>query len=209
MLSTPPGTERQSDLGRLSGAATSDLFTGRPDRLVRCVFALQFCYQSGSWRQLPSFTMETIITPHATALVPALDAPSHECRGASSCRPGSRLDRRSIASPTSTTTAVQSHTPDGCLRNLCAGLPVHAYRLRFRMVSQSWTLRAQSELPGVCATFFRGRLPGSQVLRSWLCSLQWFLIENRHNLPIVGTETPGLFHGRRAPPPFRNLSHFL
>ena len=52
------------------------------------------------------------------------------------------------------------------------------------------------------ATFFQRRLPGSQVLRSWLCLLQWFLIENRHNLPIVGTETPGLFHGPGHPLPF-------
>jgi len=113
-------------------------------------------------------------------------------------RPGSRLDRRSIASPTSTTTVIQSYTPDGCLRNLRAGLPAHAYRLRFRVISQSWTLRAQSELPGVTMV----GLPGSQVLRSWLCSLQWFLRENQHNLPIVGTgptraflrpKTPSLF----------------
>jgi len=61
------------------------------------------------------------------------------------------------------------------------------------MISQSWTLRAQSELPGMA--FLQMRLPGSQVLRSWLCWLQWFLIENRYNLPIVGMETPGLFHG--------------
>jgi len=208
LLSTPPGTERQSDLGRLSKAATSDLFTGRPDRLVRCVFALQFCYQSGSWRRLPSFTMETIITPHATALVPALDAPSHGCRGASSCRPGSRLDRRSIASPTSTTTAVQSHTPDGCLRNLCAGLPVHAYRLPFRMVSQSWTLRAQSELPGVCDLL--SKAPSGQ---SGLTQLALFTTMVSHREPAQPSHrrdgNARAFSRPRAPPPFRNLSHFL
>jgi len=198
LLSTPPGTGCHSHLGRLSKAATYDLFTGRPDRLVRCVFALQFCYQSGSWRRLPSFTRETILTPHATALVPALDAPHTSVKG-----PPAAAQARALIVDRSLRLRAPQLLYRDTLRTDVYVTSAPASRPTPIGSDSEWSLShgpfVRSLSSPACATFFRWRLPGSQVLRSWLCLLQWFLIENRHNLPIVGTEAPGLFHGPRHP----------
>ena len=132
---------------------------------MRCVFALQFILRIGVRGDRPSSREKKAALVLHTPQPWSNSTPDTTRSFIRSRRPGSRLDRRSIASPTSTTTVIQSYTPDGCLRNLREGLPAHAYRLRFRVISQSWTLRAQSELPGVTLV----GLPGSQVLRSWLC----------------------------------------
>ena len=109
-----------------------------------------------------------------------------------SSRPGSRLDRRSIAF------AYETHNCDraplGTDVNQRINLPVDDSWLLVPACSQSWTLAAQSELPSASSSLFTGpHAPGSQVLRRWLCWLQWFLSEYQHNLPIPGTGLEDFF----------------
>ena len=94
-------------------SSVSSAFPSRPHspkgarpELVRCVFALQSFYQSGSWRRL--LFQEPINTPHATALVPALDAPFTD-------RPAAAQARALIVD-----------------RSLCLRVPQLLYRVTFR-----------------------------------------------------------------------------
>jgi len=164
-----------------------------------CVSLSNFCYQSGSWRRLPSFTRETILTPHATALVPALDAPHTSVKG-----PPAAAQARALIVDRSLRLRAPQLLYRVTLRTDVYVTSARASRPTPIGSDSEWSLSrgpfVRSLSSPACATFFRRRLPGSQVLRSWLCFLQWFLIENRYNLPIVGTERLGFLTARDTLP---------